>query len=215
MPRTRLHGFKQSGNTYKIALYLTCAGLDWELVPVDFFGGETRSPEWRARVNEMGEVPVLEVDGLKLTQSGAILTWLAETTGHFAPKTAGERHEALRWILYDNYRFTNYFATRRYLKSFAPDAPAPGVLDFLKGRADAALGVVDTHLGSTPFMLGVVPTIADFSLIGYMYFPVDETGYDLAVSHPDIHAWTVRMAALPGWKHPYELLPGPLLKPLR
>ena len=215
MAHFRLHGFPQSGNTYKIALYLTCSGLDWELVAVDFFGGETRTPEWRARVNEMGEVPVLEVDGHKLTQSGAILTRLAETTGHFAPKAAEDRHEALRWILYDNYRFTNYFATRRYLKSFAPDAPHPSVLEFLKGRADAALGVVDKHLAASAFMLGTEPTIADFSLIGYMYFPTEETGYDLAVSHPNIHAWRERMKTLPGWKHPYDLIPGKRIEPRR
>ncbi|MEQ1578318.1 MAG: glutathione S-transferase [Hyphomicrobium sp.] len=215
MSQYRLHCFCQSGNCYKIALYLNCAGLEWEPVLVDFFGGETRTPEWRATVNEMGEVPVLEVDGLKLTQSGAILTYLAGTTGKFAPASEGQRQDALRWMLYDNYRFTNYFATRRFLKSFAPDAPDPAVLTFFKGRADAALGVVDTHLASTPFMLGAEPTIADFSLIGYMYFPHEETDYDLSISHPKIFAWTERMKALPGWKHPYDLLPGKRLKPLR
>ena len=87
MARYRLHGFPQSGNTYKIALYLTCAGLDWELVAVDFFGGETRTPEWRARVNDMGEAPVLEIDGLKLTQSGAILTYLADKSGRLCGAT--------------------------------------------------------------------------------------------------------------------------------
>ena len=211
----RLHCFPQSGNSYKIALYLTCAGLDWNPVLVNFFGGETRTPHWRAAVNEMGEVPVLEVDGRKLTQSGAILTYLAETTGHFAPATAEQRQETLRWMLYDNYRFTNYFATRRFLKCFAPDAPDPAVLAFFKGRADAALGVVDTHLAATPFMLGAEPTIADFSLIGYMYFPFEETGYDLAQSFPNVFAWTERMKTLPGWKHPYDLIPGPRVKPLR
>ena len=138
MARYRLHTLKQSGNCYKIALYLQCAGVDWEAVPVDVFGGEARTPEWRARVNEMGEVPVLEVDGETLTQSGAILTWLADETGKFAPKSAAERHGVLRWILYDNYRFTNYFATRRFLKCFGPEAPDPAVLAFFKMRADGA-----------------------------------------------------------------------------
>ena len=215
MARYKLHSFCQSGNCYKIALYLNCAGLTWEPVLVDFFGGETRTPEWRAAVNEMREVPVLEVDGKKLTQSAAILTYLAETTGKFAPATDDQRQDALRWMLYDNYRYTNYFATRRFLKSFAPDAPDPAVLAFLKGRADAALGVVEKHLGTMSFMLGSEPTIADFSLVGYMYFPTEETGYDLTVSHHSIFAWTERMKALPGWKHPYDLLPGKRIAPLR
>ena len=215
MANYKLHCFCQSGNCYKIALYLTCAGLEWEPVLIDFFGGETRTPEWRARVNEMGEAPVLEVDGQKLTQSGAILTYLAETTGKFAPASPDQHQDALRWILYDNYRFSNYFATRRFLKSFAPDAPDPAVLAFFKGRADAALGVVEKHLADTPFMLGSTPTISDFSLVGYMYFPTEETEYDLSASHPNIFAWTERIKALPGWKHPYDLMPGKRIKPLR
>jgi glutathione S-transferase len=189
--------------------------LAWEPVLVDFFGGQTRSADWRTGVNEMGEAPVLEIDGRRLTQSGAILTHLAEATGKFAPRTAEQRYEALRWILYDNYRFTNYFATRRFLKCFAPEAPDPAVLEFLKGRIDAAFAVVDKHLSATPFMVGSEPTIADFSLVGYMYFPAEETGYDLAASHPNIHAWRERMRALPGWKHPYDLLPGEIRKPRR
>ena len=215
MAKYRLHGFRQSGNTYKVALYLNCAGLDWEPVLVDVFGGESRTPEWRASVNEMGEVPVLEAGGKKLTQSGAILIWLAETTGKFAPRTADERQDAVRWILYDNYRFTNYYATRRFLKCFAPEAPHPAVLDFFKGRADGALAVVDKHLSQSPFMIGNEPTIADFSLVGYMYFPVEETGYDLTTAYPNIDAWRERMKALPGWKHPYDLIPGKVIAPLR
>jgi glutathione S-transferase len=213
MSHYTLYTLKQSGNVYKVALYLECAGLSWTAVPVDVFGGEARTPDWRARVNEMGEVPVLEADGQKLTQSGAILTWLAEHTGKFAPRTPAQQHDALRWILYDNYRFTNYFATRRFLRCFAPEAPHPAVLEFLKQRADGALAVVESHLGKTPFMLGSEPTIADFSLVGYMYFPQAETGYDLAKSHPSIDAWRERMKALPGWRHPYDLLPGALISP--
>lgn len=209
----RLHCFAQSGNTYKVGLYLRCAGLPWQAEFIDFFSGETRTPEWRDSVNEMGEAPVLDVlEGervvRRLTQSGAILTWLAEATGHFAPRDEDEGIEVLRWILYDNYRFTNAYATHRFLRSLAPETPDPAVLAFLKGRADGALGVVEKHLATRPFIVGDKPTIADFSMVGYMFYPSEETGYDLAASHPNIHAWSRRMAALPGWRAPYDLLPG-------
>lgn len=213
MSAYRLHCFAQSGNSYKVALYLNCAGLDWEPVFVDFIGGATRDPDWRARVNAMGEVPVLEVDGKRLTQSGAILTWLAEKTGKMSPKTEDERFEALRWILFDNHKFTSYLATYRFLRSFAPQAPDPAVLVFLKGRIDGALGVVDNHLLTTPYMIGAEPTIADFSLAGYMFYPADELGYDLEKSHKNIFTWTQRMKALPGWKDPYDLMPGERIAP--
>jgi len=210
----RLHCFKQSGNTYKVALYLQCAGLPWEAAPIsDFFAGVTRTAEWRETTNEMGEAPVLEVDGRRLSQSGAILTYLAETTGKFAPESPEERYEALRWILYDNYRFTNSYATYRYQKCFAEPAPDPAVLAFLKGRADGAFAVVEKHLSKQPYVVADRPTIADFSLAGYIYYPPEEIGYDIAKDYPAIFAWSERIKSLPRWKAPYDLLPGPYIPP--
>ena len=68
----KLYCFGESGNAYKAALALQLSGLDWEAVKVDFFAGETRTPEYRANVNEMGEVPVMTDGDIKLTQSGVI-----------------------------------------------------------------------------------------------------------------------------------------------
>jgi glutathione S-transferase len=85
MAQYKLHCVGASGNSYKVALYLNCAGLDWEPVGVDFAGGQTRDANWRADTNAMGEVPVLEVADKRMSQSGAILMWLAETVGKFAP----------------------------------------------------------------------------------------------------------------------------------
>jgi glutathione S-transferase len=213
MPAYRLHCFAQSGNAYKVALYLNCAGLEWEPVFVDYMAGMTRDPAWRARVNPMGEVPVLEADGKRLTQSGAILTWLAEKTGKMAPRTEDERYEALRWILFDNHKFTSYLATYRFMRSFAPQAPDPAVMAFLKTRIDGALGIVNEHLVKTPFLLGSEPTIADFSLAGYVFYPKSEHGYDFETSHKNIFTWTQRLKALPGWKDPYDMLPGERIAP--
>ncbi len=80
---------------------------------VDFTGGQMRDEAWRAATNVMGEVPVLEVDGSHMSQSGAILTWLAETTGKFAPDHE-QRFEALRWMLFDNHKFTCSYASHRF-----------------------------------------------------------------------------------------------------
>ncbi len=204
----RLHCFAESGNTYKVALYLNCAGLDWEPVPVDYFNGQTRNTQWRENNNTMGEAPVLEANGEHYTQSGAILTWLAETTGHFAAKDEKSRHDVLRWILYDNHKFTSYFATHRWLYSLSPEPTDPAIMAFLKKRADASLDFVNQHLASQDYMAGEQPTIADFSLAGYMFYPPEQHGYDIATSHPHIHAWTQRIKDLPGWKSPYQLMPS-------
>ncbi len=101
------------------------------------------------------------------------------------------------------------------MKSFMTTAPDPAVLAFLKARIDGALGIVNEHLSRTTYVVGDEPTIADFSLAGYMFYPVEEHGYEFEKSHVNIYTWTQRVKALPGWKDPYELLPGGCIKPLR
>ena len=142
MAKYRLSCIGASGNSYKVALYLNCAGLDWEPVGVDFAGGQMRDADWRAESNVMGEVPVLEVDGQRMSQSGAILTWLAETTGKFASDGADERFAALRWILFDNHKFTSNYAMLRFQKSFTPEPVHPAILAFLKSRTEASFSLL-------------------------------------------------------------------------
>jgi glutathione S-transferase len=219
MAQYKLHGFCQSGNSYKVALYLQCAGLEWEPVFVDFFNGQTRGSEWREAVNEMGEAPVLEEmleDGAtKLAQSGVILTYLSDKTGKFKPANEAQRLDALRWMLFDNHKFTGYLSVYRFLKCFLPQETDPAIMAFLKGRFENALKIIELHLGRSRFVAGDAPTIADFSLVGYMFYPPEESGYDWPKTNPNLAAWIERMRALPGWKDPYDLLPGQRIKPLR
>ncbi len=199
-----LYCFAQSGNAYKAALMLELSGADWSPHFVDFFNGETRTPEYRA-INEMGEVPVLAHGAVTLSQSGVILDYLAGSLGTFGPQTDDERREILRWLLFDNHKLTSYTATLRFMRAFAKTGETP-VTEFLEGRATAALKILDTHLNGQDFVVGARPTIADLSLCGYLYWP-DEAGIDLTAS-PAIGAWLDRLKNLPGWKHPYDLMPG-------
>jgi len=206
MARYRLHCVGASGNSFKVALFLNCAGLDWEPVGVDFAGGETRRPDWRAAANVIGEVPVLEAEGRHMSQSGAILMWLAERHGMFGP-TRDEAFEAMRWLLFDNHKFTSSFAQHRFQRCFMPQPCDPAVLAYLRARTESAFSIVDRHLSDRRFMLGDRPTIVDFSLLGYLYYPAEETGFDLASAFPAIDDWRRRVAELPGWKPPYEMMP--------
>lgn len=203
----RLHCFAQSGNSYKPALMLELARADWKPVFVDFFNGANRSPEFRA-LNEMGEAPVLEHGDLVLAQSGAILDYLAETLDKFGPSSDLERREILRWILWDNHKFTSYNATWRFMINFVPeDKRSAEVIGFLETRARAALGVLESHLTGREWIVGDATTIADLSCAGYMFYE-DEFPFDWAGEFPAITAWKNRIRALPGWKPPYELMPG-------
>ena len=209
----KLHCFCQSGNAYKVALALRAMALEWEPVFVDFMSGATRDPEWRDNSNIMGEIPVLEDGELKLTQSGAILLYLAEKTGEFGGKTAQEKQEILRWILFDNHKFTSYFATYRFLKSFSEKEPDATIMAFLKGRVMSAFKIVEKHLAENEFIVGAHPTIADFSLCGYLFYPLDESGIEISQHFPHIAAWRARIRALPYWGDPYSIMPGDVLLP--
>ena len=204
----RLHGFCQSGPTFKVAFLLRALKQPWEPVFVDFMHGVTRTDAWRERANEMGEVPVLDDGDRRFTQSGVILSYLAKKHGAFGGANEGEQLEVLRWLLFDNHKFTSYFATYRFMKAFGPVAPDPAVMGFLRGRMDSAFGIVDRHLALRDFMVGAAPTIADLSMCGYLFFPVEESGYEVPQRFPNIGAWLDRLRAIPGWADPYDILPG-------
>ena len=208
MPEYELYCFAQSGNAYRAALMLNLIGADWKPVYVDFFKGQTRTPEYRGDINEMGEAPVLVHGDKKLTQSGVILTYLARRSGQYLPQGEGEELEALRWIIFDNQKVNGFLGPYRFLKNFAKPAGDPAVLAFFKGRIDGNLGIINKRLEGRKFVLGDRPTIADVSLAGYLYYPAEEFGFDIGKDHPAIGAWRERVKALPGWVHPYELMPG-------
>jgi glutathione S-transferase len=209
MAEYTLHCFAQSGNAYKPALALRLGGADWAPRFVDYFGGETRTPAYRA-LNVMGEVPMLEHRGIHWSQSGVILDYLAETLRRFGPADAAERREILRWLLWDNHKLTSYTATLRFMRAFAKD-PDPAVLAEFRRRAESAWGVLNTHLAGRSYIVGERLTIADLSLCGYLFWP-DEIGVDWG-AFPAIAQWLARIASEPGWVHPYALMPGHPLSP--
>ncbi len=202
----QLHCFGESGNAYKCALALTFSGMDWQPVFVDFFNGATRTPEFR-QLNEMGEVPVL-VDGDEvLSQSGVILDYISSKTGKLGGRSAAERREVLRWMFWDNHKLSGQAGTCRFQMNFLPAEKRPeGVIPFLQGRLKAAYTVLNAHLAARDWIVGTAVTVADLSCAGYLYYP-EPFGFTRA-DWPHIDAWLGRIAGLPGWKHPYELMPG-------
>jgi len=200
--------FLESGNAYKAALMLELSGADWQPRRVAFFAGQTRSPEFRD-MNVMGEVPVLthhKPDGdVVLSQSGAILDYLARETGKFGPENEEERREILRWLLWDNHKLTSYVATFRFMNHFQKKTDDP-VTQFFQARAVNAWKVLDTHLATRDFVAAGHPTIADLSICGYLFWP-DQIGMDPG-AYPNIEAWLGRIAGLPGYKRPEDLMPS-------
>jgi glutathione S-transferase len=200
-----LHCFAQSGNAYKPALALALAGADWTPRFVDYFHGEHRGAAYLA-INVMGEVPLLEHRGATLSQSGAILDYLAATLGRFGARDDEGRREILRWLLWDNHKLTSYTATYRFMRAFT-DAPNAEVMTEFRKRSEGAWKVLDAHLATHEYVAAPELTIADLSCCGYLYFD-DEIGVDWNATHPNIARWLAAIRREPGWRHPYELMPG-------
>jgi glutathione S-transferase len=203
----KLYCFGESGNSYKAALALQLSGLDWEPVFVDFFGGETRTPAYRATVNELGEAPVLVDGDFRISQSGAIQAYISEKSGRFGGKTRDETYDILRWVLWDNHKLSSAAGMTRFLINFLPEDKRPAeVIAFNQGRLRAAYGLLNAHLDGRDWIVGDGVTNADLSCCGYLYYP-EPFGFDRA-DWPHIDAWLTRLSQQPGWQHPYDLMPG-------
>ena len=199
----KLYCFGESGNAYKAALTMALTGYDWEPVWVDFFHGAARSPDFLA-INEMGEAPVFVERDLTLTQSCVIQLHVAEKTGKFLD---GERNEILRWLFWDGQKGSGQQGALRFLMNFVPEDKRPAeAIKWLSGRVMTALGVLDRHLEGRNWVAGDAPTLADLACCGYLYYP-EPWGFDRKAL-PHIDRWLDRIAALPGWEHPYDLMPG-------
>ncbi len=202
----KLHCFGESGNAYKAALTLALADQAWEPVYVDFFNGETRSEAFR-EMNIMGEVPVLQDGDLILTQSGVIQDYISSKSGKLGGKSAAERREILRWMFFDNHKISGVAGMLRFQMNFLPQAKRNAdVIGFMSMRLAAALKIVEAQLADTPFLAGADLTIADIACAGYLYYPEPFTFE--RDDYPHINRWLDAIAATPGWKHPYDLMPG-------
>ena len=202
----QLHCFGESGNAYKAALALELAGVDWEPVFVDFFGGETRGPDYR-EINVMGEVPVLMDGATTLTQSGVIQIYITELTGKFGGATPEEEREVMRWMFWDNHKLSSQAGMTRFLMNFLPEDKRPAeVIGFMQGRLKDAYTALDSHLKGRDWIVGDAPTNADLSCCGYLFYP-EPFGFD-RTAWPEIDRWLRNIERLPGWKHPYDLMPG-------
>ena len=203
-----LHCFGESGNAWKCALALEMAGMEWTPRRVDFFEGETRTPDYRA-INPMGEVPALETPDGTLSQSGVILDWIAERSERLAPKDADERRAILRWVLFDNHKVSGIAGPLRFNTNFLPEAKrSADVNAFLAMRLTSALKVMEAHLASNDWLALGRPTAADLSCAGYLYYP-EPYGFARA-DFPAIDAWMDRLAAEPGFALPYDVMPRAL-----
>ena len=203
--RFELNGVFLSGPTYKVGLMLALAGEAFDYVHVNLAGGEHKQPPYLAK-QRYGQVPLLvdRNNGRHLCQSAAILEYLADTLGKFGGATLDERLQVREWLYWDFDRLAPAIYRSRGIRAgFFKGGEE--TLELCAANAAAALKTLDRHLSGRNWIVGESPTIADIDVYGVLVYAAD-AAVDLA-PYANVTAWIDRFKAIPGFKHPTDLLP--------
>ena len=195
-----LHEYSQSGNCYKIRLTAALLGVPIERREYDIQKGETRTPEFLAKVNPNGRIPVLQIGDRFIPESNAACFYLADGTA-LVPETRFDRADMLRWMFFEQYNHEPNVATMRFWIAFVGEARLSDLQrSLLPGKreaGEAALRLMDEHLDGRAFFVGDRLSLADVALYAYTHV-AGEGGFDLA-RYPAVTRWLARVAARPGY----------------
>ena len=207
MKRFTLYGSPHSLPTYKVALRLRLSGAPFAFRYVSYQKGMHKTPEFLA-LSRWGQVPVLTEDDSVYTQSAAIVEHLAETLGRFQGTDQATRQAVREWLYWDvDTLFPpifNCYGVQLGQRKLLPINVEPMIADYHRGRAKAALSVLDSHLARRNFLCAAEPTIADIFCYGDVAF-AEICEFDLK-GWANVADWTARVTALPGFKPPFALL---------
>jgi glutathione S-transferase len=199
--RITLYGSFTSSSTYKPMLFLALARIGFSFKTVNLKTGKQNEPDYLA-VNRYGKVPALRHRGLTIVQSNVILDYLARVTGHFEGVSEQDRWQAREWLSWEADAIQNIARVRHFSRFRAVD---PAVMAHFRPLAEEALGFMDRSLADRDWLVGAACTIADIGCWGRMVF-MAEGGMDIA-GWPNVQAWSRRLAAMPGFALPYDLIP--------
>jgi len=195
-----LHEDPRSGNCYKIRLTAALLGMPLVRREYDILKGETRTPEFLAKVNANGRIPVLQVGQRLLPESNAACFYLAEGS-KLVPSDRFERADMLRWMFFEQYNHEPNIATLRFWLAYVGEhnlteqqrAQVPAK----RMAGEEALDLMEQELAGRDWFVGNACTLADISL--YAYTHVAEAGGFRLEDYRHLCAWLKRIAALPGY----------------
>jgi len=188
-------------NSIKVPIALEEAGLDYALLPVNVRAGEQKHPDFLA-LNPNGKVPVLveERDGhapFVLTESAAILVWIAERSGRLLPASGEARARVFEQLFFHASGLSPAFGNAGYFRTFAPE-PLPHAIDRFRNEADRLLDLLDATLAERAYVAGDSLSIADIAHWGWLWRRAFVgVGFD---GRPHLQAWFERLAAREGFE---------------
>ncbi|WP_068825005.1 glutathione S-transferase family protein [Pseudomonas sp. BMS12] len=190
----KLYRHPLSGHAHRVELMLSLLNLPTELVFVDLANGAHKKAEYLA-INAFGQVPVIDDNGTLLSDSNAILVYLAKRYGSGSWQLNDPLHEARvqRWLSVAAGQVAYGPAAARLITVFGAAFNADEVIT----RAHALLKVMDSELAASPFLVGNEPSIADVA--NYSYIAHAPEGNVALDAYPNVRAWLQRIEALPGF----------------
>ncbi|APX90081.1 glutathione S-transferase [Brevirhabdus pacifica] len=196
--RITLYSMPSSGNSYKLRLMLALLGRPYTHVAL-----EDGTPELdRAKAQGLlpqGKLPALHLDdGTVLVESNAILWFLAQGSD-WIPADPLDQARVLAWMFFEQNRHEPVIAGRASLRCYENRRAqaTPERMAELLESGHALLAILDQGLAGRDWLVGHAPSLADIALYAYTHSAGSRGGFDMA-RFPNIAAWCVRMAALPG-----------------
>jgi GST-like protein len=158
--------YNTAPNPAKVALFLEESGLAYQVVPVDTRKGEQHAADYTA-VNPNAKVPAIDDDGVVVFDSNAILLYLAEKTGQFAPVAKpAARAQMYSWLMFIATGIGPYSGQAVHFRHFAPE-PKIYALNRYDFEAWRHWDIVEAHLASHRFMLGDEYSLVDMAFWGW------------------------------------------------
>ena len=159
-------------NSVKVPIALEELELPYTLHGVNVRKGEQKTPEF-VRLNPNGKVPVLvdtpeSGEPFVLTESAAILVYLAEKTGRLLPAGGEERARVFEQLFFHASGLSPAFGQSGFFQRFAAE-PQPLAIERFAAEAARTLGVFDGVLADRPFLAGEDFTIADIAHFGWLW----------------------------------------------
>jgi len=188
----KLYHTPLSGHAHRARLFVSLLGLPHELVEVDLRSGAHKTPEFLA-LNPFGQVPVLDDDGTIVSDSNAILVYLAQKAGRtdWLPDDIKGAAAVQRWLSVAAGELAYGPAAARLITVFGAKFNPDEVI----ARAHVLLKRIDDHLTGRDWLVGNRPTIADVAIYSYVA-RAPEGNVDLS-DYPEVNAFLRRIEALP------------------
>lgn len=191
----KLYTFPLSGHAHRIELALSLMGLSHELQVVDLAGGEQRS-DWFKKLNPSGKVPVLVDGDTVITESTAILTYLAAKfdDGTWIPEDPEGAAEVQKWFVQANTALASGPAAARLITLFGAGFDPETTIE----AAHTFLGHLDAALEGRNFLVGATSTFADVAI--YSYAAHAPEGHVSLENYQNVLRWIANVEALAGFK---------------